>query len=277
MKRLACAVVMVLITTPASADPRVDVRFVIEAQQFVDGLGTARQSVERALTQTLLDECRDKKSFPFLGWMNGNAAAPNRLVAALVQRHSGGDFEALIEFRGTVLNGNLPPVLQTVVYRWFEPKNADTPEIVKARLQKEIHDQFKEDTFRSQLLQYFASHVPLANHIDLDGHQVIVPVPGTILQADETKSELTVTFFGKINGQPGTITLQEPLDYPQRSGVRCRIKDFNFADVSPLVGGWNEKIAQVFGMSKVRDLRVTMSIYTPRPFADSVHGTVTND
>src|SRR3954454_25022373 len=137
---------MLLLLLTASAvmaadSPQVDVRFVIEAQQFVDGLGSSRQSVERRLTQTLLD-ARDQKSFPFLHWVNGDAAAPNRLVVALVEKKSGGDFETRIEYRATTKEGSPPPDLQETVYRWYQVKNADNADVVKARLQKKIREQF---------------------------------------------------------------------------------------------------------------------------------------
>src|SRR5437764_1091824 len=158
---------------PAADPPQVDVRFVVEAQQFVDGLGSSRRSVERLLTQTLLDECRDQKSFPFLHWVNGDAAAPNRLVVALVEKKSGGDFETRIEYRATTKEGSLPPALQETVYRWFEAKNADTADVVKARLQKTIREQFAGEAFRQNLLRYFISRIPLAEDVGVEGHRVV--------------------------------------------------------------------------------------------------------
>src|SRR6185436_8611877 len=190
------ALSIVLSAAALAEPPKVDVRFVIEAQQFVDGLQGSRASVERALTQTLLDECRDQKSFPFVKWSNGDAAATNRLVVALVQRRAGSDFEMLIEYRGTIKGGAMAPALQEVVYRWFEAKYADTAEVVKARLQKRLRDQFANEPFRKSLLRYFVSQVPLAETVDIDvpGHRVIVPVAAMNLQADEQQSELAVAF-----------------------------------------------------------------------------------
>jgi hypothetical protein len=277
MKSASLLLSLLLTAVAAVADsPQVDVRFVIEAQQFVDGLGTSRLSAERALTQILLDECRNQKSFPFLHWVNGDTAAPNRLVVALVQTKSGGDFETRIEYRASTKEGNLPPALQETVYRWYEAKNADDAHIVKARLRKKIGEQFAAESFRAKLLRYFVSRVPLAENVGLEGHRVVVLVAAKTLQANEEESELEVTFFGKNNGQPGTMTLREPLDYPERGGVLCRIKDFNFADV-PLEGDWNDRIPQVFGPAKIRDVRVTMFKYVPKPFPDSNLGSVTSD
>jgi hypothetical protein len=278
MKPAAFAAALLLTASAALADsPKADVRFVIEAQQFVDGLQSSRASVERALTQTLLDECRDQKAFPFLQWTNGDAAAVNRLVVALVQRRAGGDFEMLLEYRGTTKNGALPPALQEVVYRWFDSKYADAADVVKTRLQKKVRDQFASDTFRKNLLHYFVSQVPLAEKVDLDtrGHRVIVPVAAVNLQADEEQSELAVAFFAKSDGRPGTMMLRDPLDYPQR-GVLCRIKDFNFAGV-PLAGDWNDSIPQVFAPSKVRDVRVTMATYVPKWIAGVRGGLLPHD
>jgi hypothetical protein len=276
MKSVAMMLLLLTAAAAVADSPHVDVRFVIEAQQFVDGLGTSRASTERALTQTLLDECRDQKSFPFLHWVNGDTAAPNRLVVALVQKKSGGDFETRIEYRATTKEGNLPPALQETVYRWYEAKNADNADIVKARLKKKIREQFAGETFRVQLLRYFVARIPLAENVGVEGHRVIVLVAAKTLQANEDESELEVRFFGKSDGQPGTMTLREPLDYPERGGVLCRIKDFNFADV-PLVGGWSDRIPQVLGPSKIRDVRVTMFKYVPKWFPDSKLGSVTSD
>src|SRR5258707_4895094 len=168
MKKVGLPLLLVLFAATAAAEPpKVDVRFVVEAQQFIDELQESRRDVERALTQTLLDECRNQKSFPFIHWMNGDAAAPNRLAVALVQRRAGGDFETILEYRGTTKSGAMPPALQEVVYRWFEAKNADTAEIVKARLQQKIRDQFASEKFRKELLRYFVSQVPLAERVDL--------------------------------------------------------------------------------------------------------------
>lgn len=278
--RVAAAVMLsTLLAAALLADPpKADVRFVIEAQQFVDGLQESRAGVERALSQTLLDECRDQKSFPFLQWTNGDATAVNRLVVALVQRRAGGDFEMLLEYRGTTKNDATSHVLmQDVVYRWFESKYADTADVVKARLQKKVREQFASDAFRKGLLRYFVSQVPLAEKVDLDtpSHRVVVPVAANALQADEQQSELEVTFFGKSDGRPGTITLREPLDFPQR-GVLCRIKEFNFAGV-PLSGDWSDQIPQVFGPSKVRNVRVTMFTYVPKWIAGVRAGLLTHD
>ncbi len=280
MKSLALAVLAMLAGAAALADPpKTDVRFVIEAQQFVDGLGRSRSSVERALTVMLLEECRAQKSFPFIRWVSNDAEATNHLVVALVQRKAGGDFETLIEYRGTTKSGSQPPALQEVVYRWFEAKNADTVEVVKPRLEDKIHAQFKSEAFRKDLLGYFVSRIPLAESVDLDStsHRVLVPVPATNLQADEQHSELAVSFFGKGDGRPGTMTLREPLDFPLRGGVLCQIKEFNFAGVPPLTGDWNDRIPQVFSPAKVRDIRVTMANYVPKWFAGSRGGSVPND
>lgn len=279
MKKVVLPLLVVLLAATAAAEPpRVDVRFVVEAQQFIDELQESRRDVERALTQTLLDESRNQKSFPFIGWMNGDAAAPNRLAVALVQRRAGGDFETILEYRGTTKSGAMPPALQEVVYRWFEAKNADTAEIVKARLQQKIRDQFASEKFRKELLRYFVSQVPLAEGVNLDTatHHVLVGVPAMTLQADEQASELAVSFYGKSDGQPGTMVLRDPLDFPRRAAVSCRIKDFNFAGVL-LSGDWSDRIPQVFGPSKVRDVRVTMFTYVPKWFAGSRGGSVTND
>ena len=277
---MRCLAMFLLVTMATSAaaladPPKVDVRFVIEAQQFVDGLQSARAGVERALTQTLLDECRGQKSFPFLRWVNGDATAVNRLVVALVQRRAGGDFEAQIEYRGTTAAGALPPDLQKVVYRWFEAKNAETAEIVKAHLRDEIHKEFESEKFRNDLLRYFISRVPLAESVNLDerSHRVLVPVTAAALQADE-QSELAVSFFGKNDGRPGRMMLREPLDYPQH-GVLCAIKEFDF--VLPSLAGWSDRIPEVFGTSKVRNVRVTMSTYVPKWFPGARDGSLTND
>ena len=277
MRVAALWTLSILMAAAALAEPpKVDIRFVIEAQQFVDGLQTSRASVERAVTQTLLDKCRNQKSFPFLRWVNGDPAVENRLVVALVQRRAGGDFETLVEYRGTTKSGAFPPALQQVVYRWFEAKNAETTELVKRHLQAAIRNQFESDKFRNDLLRYFVSQVPLAVSVDLDtrGHQVVVPVAGTALQADEQQSELSVSFFGKSDGRPGRMTLRDPRDYPQR-GVLCAIKEFDF--VEPPIPGWSDRIPQLFTVSRVRDVRVTMSRYVPSAFAGVREGKLTND
>jgi hypothetical protein len=272
-----CTLTAIATAAAAAAEPpKADVRFVIEAQQFVDGLQSSRAGVERALTQTLLDECRGQKSFPFVRWVNGDTTAVNRLVVAVVQRRAGGDFETLIEYRGTTAAGALPPDLQKVVYRWFDPKNAETPEIVKAHLRDAIHKEFEGEKFRSDLLRYFISRVPLAESVNLDarGHRVLVPLAAAALQADERQSELAVSFFGKSDGRPGRMMLREPLDYPQH-GVLCAIKEFDF--VLPPLAGWSDRIPEVFATSKVRDVRVTMSTYVPKWFPGTRDGSLTND
>ena len=279
MKHLGLALLLVPFAVAAMADPPpVDVRFVVEAKQFVDGLGNDRRSVEREMTQLLLAECRNPKSFPFLRWVNGDAAAPNRLVVALVDRKSGADFETRIEYRATIDGGDLPPHgdLGETVYRWFEAKNVDNAEILKARLQKKIHGQFASEAFRRNLLRYFVSRIPLAESVAVAGHRVIVEVPGKTLQAEEDESELEVRFFRRSDGEPGTMTLSEPLDYPERGGVLCRISDLNFGDLL-LADGWHPRIPEILGPSKVRDVRVTMARYVPKWFPDSHLGSVTSD
>ena len=279
MKPLGLALLLLPIAAAAMADaPRVDVRFVVEAKQFVDGLGNSRQSVERAMTQRLLTECSDPKSFPFLQWVNGDATLPNRLVVALVEKKSGGDFETRLEYRATINGGALPPAgdLGESVYRWFEAKNLDNADILKARLQKKIHAQFASESFRRNLLRYFASRIALAENVDLAGHRVIVQVPAKTLQAKEDESELGVSFARKSDGLPGTMTLGEPLDYPERGGVLCRIKDLNFGDLL-LADGWHPRIPEVLGPSKVRDVRVVMKKYVPKWFPDSHLGAVTSE
>lgn len=269
------ALTALAVAAVAAADPpTVDVRFVIEAQQFVDGLQTSRAGVERGVTQALLDECRNQKSFPFIRWVNGDATAVNRLVVALVQRRAGGDFETLIEYRGTVAEGALPPSLQNVVYRWFEAKNAETAEIVKAHLRDAIRKEFESEKFRNDLLHYFISRVPLAESVDLDtrSHHVIVPVAPTALQAGE-QSELAVAFFGKSDGRPGRMMLRGPVPYQQR--MQCVVKEFDY--VIPPLAGWSDRIPEVFGMSKVRGLRVTMSTYVPEWFFGARNGSLKND
>ncbi|HEX8155346.1 MAG TPA: hypothetical protein VF698_19590 [Thermoanaerobaculia bacterium] len=273
MKRLALA--LFLVPMAAMADPpRVDVRFVVEAKQFVDGLGSSRRSVERAMTQLLLAECSDPKSYPFVQWVEGDAAAPNRLVVALVEKKSGGDFETRIEYRGTINGSALADGGPgESVYRWFEAKNVDNADILKARLQKKIHAQFTSAAFRADLLRYFVSGIPLAENVNLAGHRVIVPLPAKTLQ-DE--SELKVSFARKSDGEPGTMMLGEPLDYPERAGVLCRITRLNFGDLV-LVDGWHPRIPDVLGPSKVRDVRVVMNKYVPQWFPDSHRGSVTSD
>jgi hypothetical protein len=279
MKHIVLALFVLPVAMAARADARrVDVRFVVEAKQFVDGLGSSRRSVERAMTQLLLTECSDPKSFPFLEWVNSDAAAPNRLVVALVEKKSGGDFETRLEYRATINGGGLPPEgdLGESVYRWFDAKNADAADVLKARLQKKIHAQFASELFRRNLLRYFVSRIPLAENVGLAGHRVIVEVPAKTLQANEDESELEVSFFRKSDGQPGTMTLGEPLDYPERAGVLCRIKGINFDDLL-LADGWHPRIPEVLGPSKVRDVRVTMVKYAPKWFPDSHRGSVTSD
>ena len=260
-----------LLTLPAIAEPpKAEVRFVIEAQEFIDGLGQSRSSVERALSAYLLERCREPQNYPFIHWVNNDAQTVNRLVVALVQRKAGAGYATLIEYRGTTSEGSPPPALQEVVYRWFETKNADVPDVMRPRLEKKIHDQFADAAFRDKLLRYFVSHIPLAERVDLDSasHRVLVPVPATYLLADEN-SELGVSFFGKSDGRPGEMTLRQPQDYPQVGGVLCQIKQFNFAGVPPLTGDWSERIPQVFTPAKVRDVRVTMLTYAYKWYPDS--------
>jgi hypothetical protein len=277
MKSSAYALLVLLAAGTAAADtPQVDVRFVVEAQQFIDGLGSARASVERAVTQTLLDECRDQKSFPFLRWMNGDSAAPNRLVVALVQKKTASDFEMRIEYRASTKDGSLPPALQETVYEWWAPKFSDSPSLLKARLQSMIHADFAGDAFRRNLLGYFVSRIPLAETVDLAGHKVLVQVPGKELQAKEDESELEVSFFRKSDGMPGMMTLGDPLDFPARAAVICSIKQLNFEDLL-LTDGWNDRIPRSIGPSKVRDVRVTMRKYVPKWLGDSNRGAVTSD
>jgi hypothetical protein len=276
MRRLAFAALLAVLATPSFADsPPVDIRFVIEAKEFIDGLGTAREGVEREVTGTLLEACRNPKAFRFLGWMNGNAAAPNRLVVALVQQRKGAGFDSVIEYRGTIANGALPPALQEVAYRWLEAKNADDAASVKARLNETIVRQFSSEPFRQGLLEYFVSQVPLADSVSFSRQHVIVPVPATILQADETKSSLRVQFKAKSDGFPGTMTLHELVDYPEEAGVLCTLAEFNFGDL--ITTAWTDRIPQVFGPTKVRDVRVTMLNYAPKPFPDTQQGKQRND
>jgi hypothetical protein len=274
MKPLGLALLLVPIAAAAMADaPRVDVRFVVEAKQFVDGLGNSRKSVERAMTQLLLTECSDPKSFPFLQWVNGDATVPNRLVVALVEKKNGGDFETRIEYRATINGGGLPPDLGESVYRWFEAKNLDNADILKARLQKKIHAQFASESFRQNLLRYFVSRIALAENVGLAGQRVIVAVPA--LKAKEDESELGVSFFRRSDGQPGTMTLGEPLDYPERGGVICTIRHLNSADLQ--TDGWHPRVPEVLGPSKIRDVRVMMKKYVPKWFPDSHLGAVTSE
>jgi hypothetical protein len=104
---------------------------------------------------------------------------------------------------------------------------------------------------------------------------VIVPVAAMNLQADEQQSELAVAFNGKSDGRPGTMMLRDPLDFPQR-GVLCRIKDINYIDLL-LTDGWSPRLPQVFGPSKVRDVRVTMVTYVPKFFPGTRGGQLTHD
>jgi hypothetical protein len=278
MKPLGLALLLVPVAVAAMADaPRVDVRFVVEAKQFVDGLGNSRKSVERAMTQLLLAECSDPKSFPFLQWVNGDAAVPNRLVVALVEKKSGGDFETRIEYRATINGGALPPAgdLGENVYRWFEAKNLDNADILKARLQKKLHAQFASESFRTNLLRYFVSRIALAETVGLAGQRVIVEVPGKTLQANEDESELGVSFSRKSDGLPGTMTLGQPLDYPERGGVICTIKHLNSADLQ--TNSWHPRVPEVLGPSKIRDVRVVMKKYVPKWFPDSHLGAVTSE
>ncbi|MEK6375041.1 MAG: hypothetical protein AABO58_20410 [Acidobacteriota bacterium] len=285
MTRLASAVLVMLIAIPAMAEPpKVDVRFVIEAREFVDGLGKSRSTVERALSVLLLDECRTQKSFPFIQWVNNDAAAPNRLVAALVQRKAGAGVETLIEYRATFKIGSPPPTLQEVVYRWFDAKNADVADAVRPWLEKKIRKQFADAAFRAELLRYFVSQITLADRVDLDNvtRRVFVPVPASQLLADETHSELAVSFFGKSDGRPGAMTLGQPQDYPQAGGVLCLIKTFNFGPVNfgpvpPLTADRSEILPQVFGPTKVRDVRVTMTNYLYKWHADTSGGSLRHD
>ena len=71
------------------------------------------------------------------------------------------------------------------------------------------------------------------------------------------------------------MTLHEPVDYPEESGVSCTLAEFNFGDV--ITTGWTDRIAQVFGPSKVRDVRVTMLNYAPKLFPDTRTGKARND
>ena len=106
---------------------------------------------------------------------------------------------------------------------------------------------------------------------------MLVPVPANNLLADETQSELAVSFFGKSDGRPGAMTLRQPQDFPQAGGVLCQIKEFNYGGVPPLVGYWNDRIPQVFSPTKVRDVRVTMPIYVPKWFAEATRGSLRHD
>jgi hypothetical protein len=280
VKTFSYAVLAILLAATALAEPpKADVRFVVEAQEFVDGLGQSRSRVERALSAVLLDECRAQKSFPFIRWVSNDAEAPNHLVVALVQRRAGAGFETLIEYRATTKAGSPPSALQESVYRWYEAKNADTAEVVRPRLEKKIRDDFARDGFRKELLRYFISQIPLAERVDLDSvsHRVLVPVPATSLLADERQSELAVSFFGKSDGRPGAMTLRQPQDFPQAGGVLCQIKEFNFGGVPPLDGDWNDRIPLVFTPAKVRDVRVTMIYYVPKWFAGSSQGSLRNE
>ena len=134
--RGALSALLALLAAAAMAEPpKADIRFVIEAQEFVDGLGKSRASVERALTQMLLEECRAQKTgFPFIQWVSNDQTAANRLVVALAQRKTLAGIETFIEYRGTTKAGSPPPTIQEVVYRWFEAKNADLPEVLRPAL-----------------------------------------------------------------------------------------------------------------------------------------------
>lgn len=279
MKTLASVLLVALIAIPAMADPpKADVRFVIEAQEFIAGLEKSRSGVERALTQVILEECRGQKNFPFIHWLSGDPAAPNRLVVALVQEKKLAGIETQFEYRATTREGTrVLPELGQIAYRWFDAKNSDIAEVVRPSLEKKIRKQFADAAFRSALLRTFVSQIPLAEHVALEGHRVLVPVRAATLLADETLSELGVSFVGKSDGRPGAMTLGEPLDYARAGGVLCRIKDFNYADVPPLTADWDDRIPQVFGPTKVRDVRVTMRSYVYKWHPGTSGGSLMND
>lgn len=260
----------------AADPPAVDIHFVIEAKQFVDGLQKNRRSVETAITQQLVEECSSQKSFPFLKWAAGDSSAANHLEVALVERPAGGDYESYLEFRGATKEGKMPPALQQVVYRWFQPKNADSPLTVKNHLRDLVRKLFAKEQFRDSLLHYFVSRVPLAQNVNIDvqGRAVVVPFPGATLQADEKRSEFAVSWLGKTDNRPGAMTLNELHDYADR-GVLCAVKEFDFAGAPR--SGWSERIPQVFTPQRVHDVRVTISSYVPKWFAGVHDGSLTDD
>jgi len=279
MKTLTSLLLAMLIAAPVLGDPpKTNVSFVIEAQEFVSALGESRRGVERALTQVILAQCRKPTNFPFIDWISGNPAVPNRLEVALVQQKAGAGMETRIEYRATTPEGTRAlPELQLVAYRWFDAKNADIPEVVRPALEKKINKQFEDATFRADMLRSFVSQIPLAERVAFEGHRVLVPVPASVLLADETRSELGVKFFGKKNDEPGDMTLRQPLDFPKASGVLCRIKDFNFGDVPALSGDWSDRIPQVFGPAKVRDVRVTMTAFAYKWYPGTSGRSLTHD
>jgi hypothetical protein len=276
MKTLASALLAASMATAATADaPRANVSFVIEAQEFVTALGASRRGVERALTQVVLDECRVPTNFPFIRWVSGDPAAPNALVVALVQHRVGAGMETRLEYRATTKEGSRElPELRETAYRWFDPKNADIADVVRPSLEKKIRKKFADAAFRGEMLRTFVSQIPLAERVAFEGRRVLVPVPATTLLADETRSELDVKFSGK-RGEPGAMMLRQPLAYPQANGVLCRIKDFSFGDVPPLVGDWHDRIPQVFGPAK--DVRVTMVKYAYKWYPDTSGGSLRHD
>jgi hypothetical protein len=278
MKTLVSVLLALSTAAAAMAEaPKANVAFVIEAQEFVAGLGASRQGVERALTQVVVEECRKETNFPFIQWVSGQPTAPNALVVALIQQKLRGGVETQLEFRATTREGTRRlPELQSTVYRWFDPKNVDIPDVVRPRLEDKIRKTFADAKFHADLLRTFVSQIPLADRVDFKGHRVMVPVPPSTLLADETRSELSVNFFGKTNPEPGMMTLQQPLAFAQAGGVLCRIKDFNFGDVPPLNGDWNDRIPQVIP-AKVRDVRVTMSNYAYKWFPETTGGSLRHD
>ena len=286
MRTLAAALLATSIGAAAMADPpktdppKANVSFVIEAQEFVTALGDSRKGVERALTQVILEECRKPTNFPFIRWVSGDPSAPNALVAALVEKRVGGGVATQIEYRATTAEGTRKlPELEETVYRWFDPKNADIPDVVRPSLENKVKKKFENATFRGDLLRTFVSRIPLTDRVEIRSvtHRVVVKVPPSTLLADETKSELSVNFFGKIVAEPGVMRLRQPVAFSQEGGVICLIEDFNFGGVPPLTDNWNDRIPQVFGPAKVRDVRVTMTNFVYKWYPDTTGGSLRHD
>lgn len=262
MKRVVLVLVASLLTCDAFAAPeprpKVLVKFVVTAPEFIADLGDQKAACEREVAGAAAQQLGT--DFPFLEWVT-DAAADHQLTLTLNEQAGAGDVDTFVEYRGS--DSNDPPPTH-LIYSWLDPRDRDDPRPVISGLRDKVKKDIKSSS--GELKGYFTSKVPIAKRVEIEGERVIVPVSG--VHADST-SLINVRFVA-LN-QPGAMQLQDAMEYAPR-GIFCAVSSFSGAGITR--NAWSNDIARIL-TDHASDIRVLMIDYRADAYPGARNGAVT--
>ncbi len=259
--------------------PTVRTDFSIESQLHQENIqpDSERRHFELELSSKLAELCQ--LNFPFLKWLPvmQEGESPKIQLRLVMKSGSRPEFPPIVLEYETFVAGKkvISRLPVEELYGGFDNQHAHEPEQLKHDILTKIQEQFDTDAFLERLHEGFLQHVSLANVVQLEEPEVIIPVRSDEVHASD-RSVLRVSFKSQRGGDLRNGVMRLTPVGQHNGSVSCLVLQVRFAGVMVHPpGGWHPELPQILLEPAIRELHVFMEKYEPQLIIDTTGSLVT--